>query len=472
MHAPSVAILPHPCHTTRLPVVGALLCSTVAGQQDTRDARYATDTSIAALPHQTVTFVHLHELSGFAVALGLTALHSTALFAQPSPRDIDRRLTHVIESDRLIIARDLEALAAIPSPSGAEHARAALVADRFRALGLSDVRLDSTPNVLGRIRGSLPTSRRRAIVFVATLDDLAPVAVHQRAAPQPPRTVGDRVVGPGTHTSSTTAAMLGAIRALRASGLRPEHDLVFAAVAQEETGLKGMQQLFREWRDSAAAFIDILGDGRSITYGAIGIHWWQVWAYQQGGHSLSGGTPNVNQGIARAVDRILALPQPPPSSRTVLNISMIRSGDVFNRKPDSAWFSVDIRSLDASAIARNEASVRAILDSVSRETGTRFDMRVSQRTPGGQIRGADTSRLVRTSVAIANSMGIEPRLGNAGSSNLNVPIGNGTLAIGLGGERGGLRAEPGEFADIPAMLRTAIHVARLAAALGMEHEPH
>jgi acetylornithine deacetylase/succinyl-diaminopimelate desuccinylase-like protein len=394
----------------------------------------------------------------------------TPVLAQPAS-SIDSALHARVVATRDAIASDLVRLGTVISPSGQEHRRAELVAASMRQLGLRDVRLDSVPNVVGRIRGSAPDAARRAVVFVATLDDLAPVAEHQRRAAGPPRIVGDRVVGPGTHTSSTTAAMLGAIRALRGVGYTPEYDLVFAAVAQEETGLVGMKQLYAEWKDRATAFVDILGDGRSINYGAIGIHWYQVWAYAPGGHSLTGGLPNVNQGVARAVDRLLAIPQPPPASRTVLNVAMIRSGDVFNRKPDSAWFSLDLRSLDAASIARNESAVRAVLDTVARETGTRFVLRPTQQTRGGQITGADTSRLVRTSVAIARALGIEPRLGNAGSSNLNVPIAGGTLAIGLGGERGGMRAEPGEFADIAAMLRTAEHVARLAAAMGRAPSP-
>jgi hypothetical protein len=68
----------------------------------------------------------------------------------------------------------------------------------------------------------------------------------------------------------------------------------------------------------------------------------------------------------------------------------------------------------------------------------------------------------------ARALGVTPSLGNAGSSNLNVAIAGGTLAIGLGGERGGARAEPGEFADIPSMLRTAKLVARLASVMGQQ----
>ncbi len=388
-----------------------------------------------------------------------------AVQAQPSA--LATRLDQFVDSRRDSMAADLVRLATIRSPSGEEAERAQAVAAQMRAIGLTDVMVDKTPNVTGRIRGSLPDASRRAIVFVATLDDLGPVAQHQRNATRPPYVSGDRVIGPGTNTSSTTAAVLGAARALVAAGLRPQHDLVFAAVAQEETGLVGMKALYAEWKSRADAFVDVLGDGRSLTYGAISIHWWQVWAYHKGGHTLTGGLPNVNQGIARAVDRILAIPQPPANTRSVLNISMIRSGDVVNRKPDSAWFSVDVRALEAPAIARNESAVRAVLDSVSRETGTRFDMRPLQQTAGGQIAGADTSKLVRASVSIAQALGMTPQLGIAGSSNLNVAIAGGTLAIGMGGERGGARAEPGEFADIPAMVRSAKFVARLAAVMGV-----
>ena len=363
------------------------------------------------------------------------------------------------------MAEGLVVLGAIESPSGGEQQRAAEVARRMRAMGLTDVRLDGQPNVIGRI----PGTSGRAIVFVSTLDDLASIPALQRAAGRPPRVEGTRVVGPGTNTSATTQAMLAAAEALLASGVKPTHDLVFAAVAQEETGLIGMKALYAEYRDRADAFVDILGDGRSITYGALGIHWWRVVARGPGGHSLNGGVPNVNQAIGRAVDRILSLPQPPASNnpqRSILNIAMLQSGAVFNHKPDSGWFSLDIRSLDAKVIARNEAAVQRILDDVAKETGLSLTMQPVNRTPGGQIAGADTSTLVRASTAIARHLGLTPILGNAGSANLNVAIGGGTLAIGLGGERGGARGQPGEFADIPAMVRTAKHVFLLALVMG------
>jgi hypothetical protein len=110
--------------------------------------------------------------------------------------------------------------------------------------------------------------------------------------------------------------------------------------------------------------------------------------------------------------------------------------------------------------------VREILAGVQSETGIELRMEPEQLTPGGQIPGFRESALVRTSGAIARHLGLEPRLGNAGSSNMNIPLGAGVSAIGLGGERGGERGFPGEWADIPSMIRAAQHVFLLAVAIG------
>ena len=189
------------------------------------------------------------------------------------PPTADRLLAD-IDARRDRTAQQLATLAAIVSPSGQEHERARATAALMREAGLADVEVTSAPNVIGRIAGR----SGRAVVFVSTLDDLATVADQQRLAKRPPAIEGDRVVGPGTNTSSTTAAMIAAAAVLRSSGVTPDHDLVFAAVAQEETGLVGMNEVYARFRDRAVAFVDVLGDGRSISYGALVIHWWKVTA--------------------------------------------------------------------------------------------------------------------------------------------------------------------------------------------------
>ena len=369
-----------------------------------------------------------------------------------------------IEARRGEAARLLVEIGGIVSPSGAERERAEAVAEVMRRIGLADVRVDASTNAVGVVHGR----SGRALVFVSTLDDLATVAEHQRARGAPPQVAGDRVVGPGTNTSSITVAMLEAARAWVESGLEPEHDLVFAAVAEEETGLTGMKALFQEYGDRAVGFVDILGDGRSISYGALSIHWWRVVGTGPPGHSLNGGLPNVNQGLARAADRILtwAGQVQDPERRTVVNVAMLRSGEVFNHKPPEGWFSLDLRSLDGGVVLEMEDEVRRILAGVTAETGIALEIEPFQITPGGQIPGFRNSPLVTVAEGAARSLGLDPTLGNAGSSNMNVPMGSGVPAIGLGGERGGERGFAGEWADIPAMIRSTKLVFLLAASLG------
>jgi acetylornithine deacetylase/succinyl-diaminopimelate desuccinylase-like protein len=370
-----------------------------------------------------------------------------------------------VDADRARTGDLLTRIGGIVSPSGHETDRARAVDAEMRRIGLADVTLDATPNVVGRIKGR----SGKALVFVSTLDDLATVATQQAAARNKPRVEGDRVIGPGTNTSSTTVALLAAAESLIRSGLRPEHDLVFAAVAQEETGLKGMQALYAQWKSRALGFVDILGDGHSISYGAITIHWWKIVAQGPGGHSLNGGVPNVNQGIGRAVDRILQLPQPANyrDQRVVINVAMLQSGAVYNHKPETGWFSLDVRSLDGARVEEVETAVRGILDQVTRETTIAFAMESTQLTPGGQIPGMRESPLVTTAAAISKHLGYDAELGNAGSSNMNVALGQGSPAIGIGGERGGQRGFADEWADIPQMVRTAKFLVLLAATMGM-----
>jgi len=361
-----------------------------------------------------------------------------------------------IDASRNAAAQQLVDIGGIISPSGQELERAQAVAALMEDIGLQDVEVTNSPNAIGRI----PGSSGKAIVFVATLDDLATVAEHQRAAQSLPAIVGDRVVGPGTNTSLTTIALLSAARAIINQGLEPEHDIVFAAVAEEETGLRGMRALYDDYQDRAFAFVDVLGEGSGISYGALGIHWWRINAYGPPGHTLNGGLPNINQAIARAVDRILQIPDPQlyEDRRTRLNVAILNSGAVFNHKPETGWFSLDIRSLDPEHIDSMEQQTRTILDSVTAELGIRLEMDPVSMTPPGQIPGALESALVRNSIAISEYLGTSPRLSNAGSANLNVAIAGGTLAIGISSERGGRRGFADEWADIPVLQRTAKNV--------------
>lgn len=395
--------------------------------------------------------------AAIAVLLAQAPFCATAL-AKNDP-SINSVLGSLREAERESVD-ELIAIGSIVSPSGQERQRAAKVAELMREAGLSDVEMTAEANVIGRIPGA---EAGKALVFVATLDDLATVAEHQAASRKPLVLQDDRVLGPGSNTSLGTAAMLAAADALVASGFRPRHDIIFAAVVQEETGLIGMRRLYEQLGDRAAAYVDILGDGTDIAYGALGIHWWRVDATGPAGHTLNGGLPNVNRGIAEAVSGIFDLAErTDPMLMTRLNIAILNSGKVFNHKPDSGWFSIDIRSLDAERIAGLEAAVDDILAKAAHDTGINLTRSAVSLVPGGQIEGARTSPLVTMAARAASLEGLPAELTDAGSANLNIAIAAGTPAIGLGGERGGGRGTAQEWASVPTLHRTARVVARLA----------
>lgn len=356
-------------------------------------------------------------------------------------------------------------LAAIISPSGHEHQRAAAVARRMREIGLAGVTVDSMANVWGAI----PGTSGRALVFVTMLDDLPGIEALQRSGRHPPRREGHRIVGPATELQSAVAALLVGAEALVASGLRPRHDLVFAAVAREETGLLGMQALYAHFKDRTLGVVELLGDGREIQYGAGGsIAWWRVLAAGPEGHTTNRDLPNVNQAIARAVEAIFSLPHPARYRHrdTYVNIGVIQSGEQFNRKPAAGWFSLDVRSRDRAIVEAIQREIETILERVGTETGIGFRMEPDLQTWGSEIPGARDSFLTRAAVATARHLGFEPALTELGCCNMRVAIAGGTLAIGLHGARGGERGTDAEWADIPAMMTMARQVVLLAAAVG------
>jgi metal-dependent amidase/aminoacylase/carboxypeptidase family protein len=70
---------------------------------------------------------------------------------------------------------------------------------------------------------------------------------------------------------------------------------------------------------------------------------------------------------------------------------MLQSGSVFNHKPESGWFSLDIRSMDNEMIGKIEDDVRGILAQVTKETSIGLSMEGVESTPAGQIAGARNS---------------------------------------------------------------------------------
>lgn len=214
-----------------------------------------------------------------ALAVALLFCNAPRLAAQGPPRyvagaervvldsalkdeDVQAALLHINEH-RKEMTEMLVALAGGDAANGLARARAGLVARRMRDIGLKDVSLEkgSTPNVIGRIKGR----SRGAILFVSTLKESPVMAQGENGGvAHGPRADGERIAGPGTGGSAPTAAMLAAAAAIRASGVEPARDLIFAAIPPQDAGLDGMKRLYAARGDSIVAVVDVQGDGERI----------------------------------------------------------------------------------------------------------------------------------------------------------------------------------------------------------------
>ncbi|MCF0253255.1 MAG: M20/M25/M40 family metallo-hydrolase, partial [Duodenibacillus sp.] len=150
----------------------------------------------------------------------------------------DARVRRAMDEVRGRIAETTEAqkeLALIEAPTGHERARAERYRDMLAAAGLEDAAMDERFNVRGRIRGRGATGK--CVLLEGHLDtvfrfgDVKGIRVDEAG----------RIHCPGIcDDTRALAANLAVVRAIRAAGLAPWHDIVVAGTVREE-GLGGMQ---------------------------------------------------------------------------------------------------------------------------------------------------------------------------------------------------------------------------------------
>ncbi|MBW3572089.1 MAG: M20/M25/M40 family metallo-hydrolase [Gemmatimonadetes bacterium] len=362
----------------------------------------------------------------------------TALFAL---RPL-RQCVHQTDDDTLA---EQIALVRIPAPPFAEQRRGEYVLARFREIGLRDARRDAVGNVLGEWR---PEGAAGAPVVVAAHLD----TVFAAETDVEPRRKGKRIHAPGiTDNCRGLAGMLAVARVLAGSAVRARHPVVFAATVGEEGigDLRGGKHLFREgggFRD-AAAFVALDGSGmRRIVHRAIGSRRLRMEAEGPGGHSWSDrGAPNPVLALAMAAGGVRAMPLPHPD-RTSLTVARIGGGSSINSIPAEAWMELDMRSDAPGVLEPMEEGVRGVLrdavelENASRRAGTqplhgrvhRIGDRPSGETPAEHP-------LVQAAAGITASLGARAELvGSSTDANVPMALGIPSIAIGAGGDSGGI----------------------------------
>jgi acetylornithine deacetylase/succinyl-diaminopimelate desuccinylase-like protein len=339
-------------------------------------------------------------------------------------------------------------MARIPAPPFGETARGAWLAERFKEVGLDDVRIDDVGNVFG----VHPGFGRRYVALSAHIDTVFPANT-----PLNIRQQGSRIFGPGVSDNGAgVAAMLAIAALLRSVRLRHALPFVFIGnVGEEGEGdLRGMRHIFStpRWKDSIAYSLVLDGAGAdTIVAEALGSRRFEVIVRGPGGHSWSDfGAPNPIVILAKAIETFAATTVP-STPKTTFNVGVIRGGTSVNSIPESASMKVDIRSTSMSEMERLEQSMRQALNrAVEDETMTAEMRSPAQKRPSGVscevvVIGNRPAGELQPGAKILQALrAVDTQLSNAAqvqraSTDANIPLSLGleAIAIGGGGSGGG-----------------------------------
>jgi tripeptide aminopeptidase len=339
-------------------------------------------------------------------------------------------------------------MARIAAPPFGESARAAWLQERFREIGLDDVRIDDVGNVFG----THPGFGRRFVALSAHIDTVFPANT-----PLNIRQQGSRIYGPGVSDNGAGVVAMLAIAALLRS-VRIRHALPFLFVGnvgeEGEGDLRGMRHIFSTPRlkDSIAYTLVLDGAGSdTIVAEALGSRRFEVIVRGPGGHSWSDfGAPNPIVILARAIETFTATTVP-SIPKTTFNIGVIRGGTSVNSIPESASMKVDIRSTSMAEMERLEHSMRRALNRAVEDETMAAEMRSpAQKRPSGVncevvVIGNRPAGELATGARILQAVrAVDAQLSNAAhvqraSTDANVPLSLGfeAVAIGGGGSGGG-----------------------------------
>jgi tripeptide aminopeptidase len=339
-------------------------------------------------------------------------------------------------------------MARIAAPPFGESARAAWLQERFREIGLDDIRIDDVGNVFG----IHPGFGRRYVALSAHIDTVFPANT-----PLNIRQQGSRIYGPGVSDNGAGVAAMLAIASLLRS-VRVRHALPFVFIGnvgeEGEGDLRGMRHIFAtpRWKDSIAYTLVLDGAGSdTIVAEALGSRRFEVIVRGPGGHSWSDfGAPNPIVILAKAIETFSASTVP-SIPKTTFNIGVIRGGTSVNSIPESASMKVDIRSTSMAEMERLEHSLRRALNRAVEDESMAAEMRSSaQRRPSGVncevvVIGNRPAGELQSGARILQAVrAVDAQLSNAAhvqraSTDANVPLSLGleAVAIGGGGSGGG-----------------------------------
>ena len=186
-----------------------------------------------------------------------------------------------IQEDERNTIEEQKELVLIEAPTGEEEKRAAVMMEKFKALGLENIHIDCGGNVVGLRRGS---GKGLKVLIEGHLDTVFPFGtVHG---------VEERdgfLYAPGIGDDTRALAMLlGLLRALNQNEIKTFGDIVFVATTREEGmgGLGGMKDFLNDNDDIDISLTIDNNDMSVLIFEATSGETYEVNFYGIGGHAF------------------------------------------------------------------------------------------------------------------------------------------------------------------------------------------
>jgi acetylornithine deacetylase/succinyl-diaminopimelate desuccinylase-like protein len=383
--------------------------------------------------------------------LALLALAAATLHAQPiaipSSNAAVRSALATLRADNAWTLAQQQSICEIAAPPFKEAARAAEFKRRLEALGILNLRIDATGNVIGERPG---TGTGPTVVLSAHLDTVFPEGTDVTVKRDSTDTRGVTMAGAGIGDDCRgLATVLAVVKAMRAANVRTGGMLyVVGTVGEEGPGnLRGVRALFEgALKGKIDYFISVDGTGFGATSGAVGSNRYKVSYKGPGGHSYGAfGMPNPIHAMGRLIAKMSEFTVP-ATPKTTFSASVVSGGTSVNSIPALGAVEVDMRSESAASLAEIDAKFKAAVQAALNEERARWPnskvpLTVTIDTMGLRPAGSqpDSARIVRIAVEAGKTLGFPVTPGTS-STDSNVPIALGIPAITLSAGGRGLDA--------------------------------
>lgn len=329
----------------------------------------------------------------------------------------------------------LKTLCLIPSPSGHEEKKAEFILNWLKSNGAEQAYIDTAKNVVLPL--SCGDEQSPWTVFMAHTDTVFPEITEPYYYED-----DEKIYCPAVCDDTfAVATIMMTIKYMLKNHITPQRNLLFAANACEEGlgNLKGCQKLCADYSGKIREVYTIDGHYHFLVNRCVGSKRFLVCVHTEGGHSFKDfGRKNAIQYAAKIINDIYNLTVPSlPDTHTTYNVGTIQGGTTVNSIAAKAQFLCEYRSDSEICMQMMQEKFSSVFSAYNCD-GVRVEVTVVGSRPC--MKGVDSKRLAEISeqcMEICQRHTGVDCLPVSGSTDANIPMSQGIVAVCVGNYDGG-----------------------------------